>query len=42
MHFGIGAIVIPKTERVGRLFENINWFDFTLSGEDIAAIKKLD
>lgn len=37
-----GIIVIPKTTHVERMRENIDLFDFTLSGDDLQAIQRLD
>jgi 2,5-diketo-D-gluconate reductase A len=37
-----GVIAIPKSVRKERMEENINIFDFKLSGEDMEAIKALD
>ncbi|RDU61343.1 2,5-diketo-D-gluconic acid reductase [Helicobacter sp. MIT 14-3879] len=34
--------VIPKSSKKERMSENLNLFDFTLSREDLSAIKKLD
>ncbi len=36
------VIVIPKTVRKERMIENINVFDFTLTDEDMKAIRALD
>ncbi len=36
------VVVIPKSTHKERMEQNINVFDFTLSGEDMAAIRKLD
>ena len=35
-------VVIPKSAHKERMEQNINVFDFTLSGEDMEAIRKLD
>lgn len=35
-------IVIPKSTHKGRMIENINVFDFSLSNDDMAALEKLD
>lgn len=35
------VVVIPKSTHKERMEQNINVFDFTLSGEDMAAIRKL-
>lgn len=37
-----GIIVIPKTIHRSRMEENINLFDFTLSEDDLADIRRLD
>ena len=37
-----GVVAIPKSVRKERMEENINVFDFNLSGEDMDAIKSLD
>jgi len=37
-----GVIAIPKSVRKERMEENINIFDFELSGEDMEVIKALD
>ena len=37
-----GIIIIPKTTHIGRMRENINLFDFTLSDDDMKAIRLLD
>ena len=36
------VVVIPKSTHKKRMEQNINVFDFTLSSEDMAAIRKLD
>jgi diketogulonate reductase-like aldo/keto reductase len=36
-----GIIVIPKSEKVERLKENFNIFDFDLTNEETEQIKKL-
>lgn len=36
------VVVIPKSTHKERMEQNINVFDFTLSGEDMAAIRQLD
>lgn len=41
-HIEIGNCVIPKSVNAGRIQENINIFDFTLSAEDISAISALN
>lgn len=38
----MGVIVIPKTEKVERLKENLNVFDFELAKEEVEKIKSLD
>ena len=37
-----GVIVIPKSSRDERQFENINIFDFKLTNDEIKLIDKLD
>ena len=37
-----GVIIIPKTTHIERLQENIDLFDFTLSDDDMKAIRLLD
>lgn len=37
-----GVIIIPKSVHVERMEQNIDIFDFTLSGEDMDAIARLD
>lgn len=37
-----GIPVIPKSKRRERLIENLDIFDFELSGEDIREIRALD
>ena len=37
-----GIAIIPKSSRKERMAENLNLFDFELSGEDLAAIEALD
>ena len=41
-HIQRGVVVIPKSTHKERMEQNINVFDFTLSSEDMAAIRKLD
>lgn len=38
----LGIIVIPKSTKIERMRQNIDVFDFTLSPDDMAAIRKLD
>jgi diketogulonate reductase-like aldo/keto reductase len=33
-----GFIILPKSKQQGRIIENFNIFDFTLSAEDMSAI----
>ena len=37
-----GTTIVPKTANPARLAENIDLFDFTLTGDEMAAIDKLD
>ena len=37
-----GIIIIPKTTHKERMVENIKLFDFTLSDDDLQAIRLLD
>lgn len=41
-HIQRGVVVIPKSTHYERMIENIDVFDFTLSNEDMDAIKSLD
>jgi 2,5-diketo-D-gluconate reductase A len=41
-HLQIGAVVIPKSVTPSRIRENIDVFDFQLSGEDMEVIASLD
>ena len=41
-HIELGNLVIPKTAITDRLLENISVFDFSLDGEDMAAIASLE
>jgi len=41
-HVQIGNIVFPKSVNPDRMRENINVFDFELSGEDLAAVEGLN
>ena len=38
----LGVIVIPKSIKIERMRQNLDVFDFTLSSDDMAAIRKLD
>lgn len=38
----LGIIVIPKSTKIERMRQNIDVFDFALSPDDMAAIRKLD
>ena len=41
-HVQLGNMIIPKSTRIERLRENTAVFDFELSGDDMAAISRLD
>ncbi len=41
-HLQRGVVVIPKSTHIERMEENLNVFDFTLTGEEIDAIAALD
>ncbi|GGZ08832.1 oxidoreductase [Streptomyces olivaceoviridis] len=41
-HLQLGNIVVPKSVTPARMRENLDVFDFTLSGEEMAAIAALD
>ena len=38
----LGMVVIPKSSREERIKENFDVFDFTLTDEEMASLKKLD
>lgn len=38
----LGVIVIPKSAKIERMRQNLNVFDFNLSSDDMAQIRKLD
>lgn len=38
----LGVIVIPKSVKIERMRQNLDVFDFTLSPDDMAAIRRLD
>lgn len=41
-HLQRGVVVIPKSTHIERMRENLNVFDFSLTGEEMAAIGALD
>jgi 2,5-diketo-D-gluconate reductase A len=41
-HLELGCVPIPKTSNDARLVENLDVFDFSLTGEDVASISALD
>jgi 2,5-diketo-D-gluconate reductase A len=41
-HMQLGLVAVPKSSTASRVRENVNIFDFELSGDDIAAISALD
>ncbi|OUQ43435.1 2,5-diketo-D-gluconic acid reductase [Gemmiger sp. An120] len=41
-HLQRGVVVIPKSTHIERMQENLNVFDFSLTGEELAAIGALD
>lgn len=41
-HLQRGVVVIPKSTHIERMQENLNVFDFSLTGEEMAAIGALD
>lgn len=41
-HLQRGVVVIPKSTHIERMRQNLDVFDFTLDGEDMAAIAALD
>ena len=41
-HLQRGVVVIPKSTHIERMQENLNVFDFSLTGEEMAAIGELD
>ena len=41
-HLQRGIVVIPKSTHLARMEENLNVFDFALTGEDMEAIAALD
>lgn len=41
-HLQRGVVVIPKSTHIERMQENLNVFDFSLTGEEMAAIEALD
>lgn len=38
----LGVIVIPKSVKIERMRQNLDIFDFTLTPDDMAAIRRLD
>lgn len=41
-HFDNGIVAIPKSSHTGRILENLDIFDFTLSQEDLDDVLKID
>jgi diketogulonate reductase-like aldo/keto reductase len=42
IYYELGLVVIPKTERIERLAENINWLNFRLTKEEAEKIRAID
>src|SRR3712207_9513243 len=41
-HIELGVVAIPKSANSERIAQNIDIFDFTLTGDEVAAISALD
>ena len=41
-HIELGVVPIPKSANLSRLAQNIDIFDFALTGDEVASISALD